>query len=282
VPLYLTFYFWLLLISAVVFTLERLFPWRRTQEILREGFVQDLFWMVFNVQYVSWMLAIVTVHLVAWLNTTFAHLGASTPDSLQLIAAWPAYAQFAVFFLIKDFLEWIVHRALHTVPWLWKLHQLHHSTEQLDWAAAFRSHWGEIVIYKTIIYLPLVVLGVADHVIFSILVASVLVQELSHANLKWDWGVLRYLVNSPRFHAWHHDVELHGKGGQNFGVNLVIWDWLFGTAHWPKEAEAPARYGLAAGNDYPKGIWRRLWHPFVPRGKRRPAPQAESSKPAGT
>ncbi len=274
-PLYLTFYFWLLLISAVMFTLERLFPWRKNQEILRDGFVQDLFWMVFNTQYVSWMLAIVTVGLVSWFNSAFVHFGFPTPESLGLIAQSPAWVQFAVFFLIKDFLEWGVHRALHTVPWLWRLHQLHHSSEQLDWAAAFRSHWGEIIIYNTIIYLPLVVLGVADHVIFSILVASVVVQELSHANLKWDWGALRYIINSPRFHAWHHDVELHGKGGQNFGVNLVIWDWLFGTAYWPKLEEAPVRYGLDAADNYPKGIWRRLWNPFMRRAARPPNSKVE-------
>jgi sterol desaturase/sphingolipid hydroxylase (fatty acid hydroxylase superfamily) len=266
-PLYLVFYFWLLLISAVLFTLERLFPWRRNQETLRDGFVQDLFWMIFNMQYVSWMFAIVTVHLVSWFNAAFIHVGATTPESVRLIAQWPSWLQFVVFFTLKDFLEWNIHRWMHTVPWLWRLHKLHHSIEHLDWVATFRSHWGELVIYKTIIYLPLVVLGVADNVIFAILVMSLLVQELSHANLKWDWGPLRYLINSPRFHAWHHDVELHGKDGQNFGINLAIWDWLFGTAYWPKATESPANYGFPGMKTYPKGIWRRLWEPFS-RGSR--------------
>jgi hypothetical protein len=71
-PLYLVFYFWLLVISAGVFVLERMFPWRRGQEVLRPGFVQDLFWMVFNTQYVSWMLALLAVHLVAWFNSGFS------------------------------------------------------------------------------------------------------------------------------------------------------------------------------------------------------------------
>lgn len=267
-PIYLQFYFWLLLISGVVFALERLFPWRRDQEVLRPGFVQDLFWMIFNTQYVSWMLAILAVHVATWFNASVLKLGLPAPESLRLIAAWPVWVQFVVFFLLKDFMEWNIHRTLHRVPWLWRFHQLHHSIEQLDWAAAFRAHWGEIVIYKLVIYLPLVVLGVSDGVVFAILACTLFIQELSHANLRWDFGPLRYLVNSPRFHAWHHDVELHGAGGQNFGVTLVIWDWIFGTSHWPKAVEAPRRYGLDESPPYPRDIWGRLWAPFA---RRRPA-----------
>lgn len=273
-PLYLVFYFWLVLISALVFTLERLFPWRPRQETLRDGFVQDLFWMVFNTQYLSWMLALAAVHVVGAFNAAFLHTGLPTPESWKLIAHWPGWVQFLVFFVLKDFLEWNVHRWLHRVPWLWRFHQLHHSIEQLDWAATFRSHWGEIIIYKVIIYLPLVILGVNDQVVFALVVCSLLVQEMNHANLKWDGGPLRYVINSPRFHAWHHDLELHGGDGQNFGVNLTIWDWMFGTAHWPKDVEAPQRYGFDGMASYPKSFWGRLWTPFLPARR-----SSEATKP---
>ena len=85
-PLYLVFYFWLLVISAVVFALERLFPWRPHQEVIRPGFVQDLFWMVFNTQYISWMLAVLAVHTVSWFNAAVLHAGMPAPESLRLIA----------------------------------------------------------------------------------------------------------------------------------------------------------------------------------------------------
>jgi sterol desaturase/sphingolipid hydroxylase (fatty acid hydroxylase superfamily) len=261
-PIYLVFFFWLVVISAVVFTLERLFPSRPAQEAVREDFLQDLFWMVFNTQYVSWMLAIVTAQTIAWFNASVLHLGLPEPESLRLISHWPAWLQFIVFFLIRDFLDWNIHRWMHTIPWLWRFHQLHHSCEQLDWVASFRSHWGEIVVYQTIVYLPLVVLGVNDGVIFAIVVVHVIVQELSHANLRWDWGPLRYLISSPRFHAWHHDVECHLKHGQNFGITLVVWDWLFRTAYWPADKAAPERFGLDGTTPFPRGVWRRLWHPF--------------------
>jgi len=261
-PLYLEFYLWLVLISAVILTLERLFPRRKEQEILRPGFVQDLFWMVFNTQYLSWMLAVASVHLLGWLNRGFLHLGLPDPAALQLAASWPWWIQFVVFLVLKDFLEWNIHHLLHRVSWLWELHKLHHSVEHLDWATAFRSHWAEIILYKIVIYLPLVVLGVNEHVIFAILVFSVIVAELSHANLNWDWGPLGYLINSPKYHAWHHAVNMYGKGGQNFAVTLSIWDWIFGTAYSPKTPAAPDALGFEGSEDYPKDIWGRLWAPF--------------------
>jgi sterol desaturase/sphingolipid hydroxylase (fatty acid hydroxylase superfamily) len=262
-PIYLTYYFWLMTISAFVFTLERLFPRDPKQEILRDGFVQDLFWMIFNTQYVAWMLAVAAVHTLAWFNGAVLHLGLPAPESLRLIATWPVWLQFTVVFLLRDFLEWNIHRTLHRVPWLWRFHQLHHSIEQLDWATTFRAHWGEIVLYKILVYVPLVILGVSDGVIFAIIAVSLLIQEFAHANLSWDWGPLGRIVTSPRFHAWHHDVELHRKHGQNFGVSLAIWDWLFRTAHWPAD-KSPIQYGVPGMKDYPKGIWARLWEPFSP------------------
>src|SRR5687768_11568514 len=261
-PIYLTFYFWLLTISALVFTLERLFRRDPNQAVLRDGFVQDLFWMIFNTQYVSWMLAVAAVHTIAWFNRGISGAGLPPPESLQLIANWPAWLQFIVFFFIKDFLEWNIHHLLHRVPWLWRFHRLHHSLEHLDWASTFRSHWGEIIINKIVVYLPLVILGVRDGVIFAIVAVSLLIQEFAHANLSWDWGPLRRIITSPRFHAWHHDIELHGKGGQNFGVNLAVWDWLFRTAYWPAGAKSPTQYGVPGMRHYPRGIWGRLWEPF--------------------
>ena len=276
-PLYLVYYFWLFVISAAVFALERFFPRRREQEAIRAGFVQDLFWMVFNTQYVSWMLALLAVHVVAWFNASFLHFGIPTPDSLRLVAEWPAWVQFVVCFVVRDFLEWNIHRGLHTVPWLWRFHQLHHSIEELDWVATFRSHWGEIIIYQVLIYVPLVVLGVNDNVIFATLVVNLLIQELSHANLRWDWGPFRYIFNSPRFHAWHHAVEVHGKGGQNFGVTLAIWDWLFGTAYWPRSGESPRRFGFEGMDHYPNSVWHRLWQPFLRTPEKTPAAKPEKA-----
>jgi sterol desaturase/sphingolipid hydroxylase (fatty acid hydroxylase superfamily) len=267
VPLYLKFYFWLLLVSVLVFAIERIFSSAPKQEVFRDGFGQDLFWLVFNTQYVSWMLATVSVYTISWLNAAFFHFGLPSPESIGLIAGWPPGLQFIVFFVLKDFIDWNVHRTLHRVPWLWEFHKLHHSIERLDWLTTFRAHWAEAVIYKFAVYLPLVVLGVDERVIFAILVVSLLIQELIHANLKWDWGPFRYVLNSPGLHAWHHAVEMHGAGGQNFAITFTVWDWLFGTAYFPRDGSPPSALGFSELKQFPSGIWGRIWSPFTRRSR---------------
>lgn len=261
-PIYLQYYFWLISISLFCFILERLIPWRREQKVLRKGIWQDLFWLVFNGHYFGLLLALVTGKLVQQLNTFLYSQGWPVPENIALLASAPLWAQFIIFFILKDFIEWNIHRLLHNVSWLWEFHKLHHSIEQLDWIGNFRFHWGELIVYKTLSYLPLVILGVDGTIILIIGIIWTLMLDINHANLSIDWGPLRYIFNSPKMHVWHHDVEVHGKGGQNFGQVLSVWDWLFGTVYWPENEEKPKRLGFKGMENYPRNVITRLFYPF--------------------
>ncbi len=264
-PIYAQYYFWLTAISLICFALERIAPWRRQQKVLREGIWQDLFWLVFNGHYLGIILALFTGGLVARLNGFLQDQGLPLPDSLALMADAPVGLQFGVFFLLKDFIEWNIHRLLHNVPWLWEFHKLHHSIERLDWIGNFRFHWAEIIVYKTLSYLPLVILGIDSTVILIIGIIWTLALNLNHANVRFDYGPLRYLLNSPRMHVWHHDVEVHGRGGQNFGQVLSVWDWIFGTVYWPADEESPAKLGFEGMEFYPTSVPGRLVYPLFRR-----------------
>jgi sterol desaturase/sphingolipid hydroxylase (fatty acid hydroxylase superfamily) len=261
-PLYIEYYFWLIAVSILCFLLERLTPWRKSQKVFRKGFLQDLFWLVFNGHFLGVLLAMVTGKTVQVFNTFLFKLGLPVPESLALLANAPLWLQFIIFFVLKDFVEWNIHRLLHNVPWLWEFHKLHHSIEELDWIGNFRFHWGEVVVYKTLSYLPLVILGVDGYVILAIAVVNTLMQDINHANLSIDWGPFKYVLNSPRMHVWHHDIELHGKGGQNFGIVLSLWDWLFGTVFWPKAQKEPNTLGFQGMSQYPQSIPGRIVYPF--------------------
>ncbi|MEZ4746256.1 MAG: sterol desaturase family protein [Calditrichia bacterium] len=261
-PVYLQYYFWLIAVSLFCFAIERLSPWRKNQPVLREGIWQDLFWLIFNGHYLGLLLAIVTGKVVAVFNTFLFNAGLPVPESLALLSDYPLWAQFIIFFILKDFIEWNIHRMLHTIPWLWEFHKLHHSIEEMDWIGNFRFHWGEVVVYKTLSYLPLVILGVDGTVILIIAIIGTLMQDLNHANLPIDWGPFKYVFNSPKMHIWHHDVETYGKGGQNFGIVLSIWDWLFKTAYWPKDREEPEKLGFKGIDNYPKTLLKRIVYPL--------------------
>lgn len=261
-PIYAQYYFWLIGISLFCFILERIAPWRRKQPLFRPGLAQDLFWLIFNGHYLSMVFALFTGRLILAWHAGLLRLGWPLPESLQWVADWPLWAQFLVLLLIKDFIEWNIHRLLHIVPWLWELHKLHHSIRQLDWIGNFRFHWGEIIVYKTLSYLPLVVLGIDWRVMLAIGILWTLMQDLNHANVPISWGPFRYVLNSPKMHVWHHDVELHGRGGQNFGLVLSVWDWIFGTAYWPTDREKPEQLGFAGQEDYPESLIGRLLYPL--------------------
>jgi sterol desaturase/sphingolipid hydroxylase (fatty acid hydroxylase superfamily) len=274
-PIYLQYYFWLILVSLGCFLLERIAPWRREQRVLRRGLVQDLFWLVFNGHFLGLLLALWTGHVVAAFNTLLRGAGLPLPESLALLGGAPLWVQFVVFVVLKDFVEWNIHRLLHNVPWLWELHKLHHSIEELDWIGNFRFHWGEVIVYKTLSYLPLVVLGVDGRVLLAIAVLWTVMLDINHANVGISWGPLRYVLNSPKMHVWHHDVKLHGKGGQNFGQVLSVWDWVFGTVYWPADRDGPKRLGFAGMEAFPDGVPRRLLYPFWKGRRGRPRPDAE-------
>jgi sterol desaturase/sphingolipid hydroxylase (fatty acid hydroxylase superfamily) len=255
--------FWLVVVSLAVAALERLRPWRRRQRVLRSQIGQDLVWLFFNGHVAGVLVAFAAARAFAW-----AAPGLERLEAVRLVASQPFWIQVVVFFVLKDLLEWGVHNLLHRVPWLWELHKVHHSIEELDWIGNFCFHWMEIVVYRGLTYLPLVVLGVEGGVILSIAVLSTLIGHLNHSNLDVTWGPLRYVRNSPRMHVWHHDRDWPAErpSGVNFGISLSLWDWLFGTAWWPDERERPeqqpARLGFAGMERYPRTWIDRAAHPL--------------------
>jgi sterol desaturase/sphingolipid hydroxylase (fatty acid hydroxylase superfamily) len=82
---------------------------------------------------------------------------------------------------------------------------------------------------------------------------------LLHANVRWDFGPLRYLVASPAFHHWHHTTEAEGLD-TNFAGLFPFVDLLFGTFHLPRDRQ-PSAYGLL-DDDLPRGLLGQLAYPF--------------------
>ena len=261
-------FFWLLAVSLLCWALERLAPWRRHQNAWRDQIGQDFFWLVLNGHYAGVLIASLAAWFFLGLGDLIGGWSPPSPESVRLLAGTPLWVQFIAFLVFRDFLEWCVHNLLHRVSWLWTFHKLHHSILNLDWIGNMRFHWMEIVLYRSLTYLPLVLLGIEGKVILWVAVFSTLIGHLNHANLRISWGPLRYLLNSPRMHVWHHDLELHGTSGQNFGIVFSVWDWLFGTAYWPADLEQPDRLGFREIEAFPGGLVARLLQPFWVKGKR--------------
>ncbi len=243
-----------LFVLALVFVpLERAFR-RREQRVFRPGWRADL--MHFGV---SHLLVQITVFLTMLPATVFFRWAVS--DRFQAaVASQPVWLQFLEALFVADLFAYLAHRAFHEVPILWRFHQVHHSSRDLDWLAGSRLHIVDIVFTRAFAFLPLYVIGFADPALYAYVAWAAFQAVFIHANLRFTFGPLRYLLATPQFHHWHHSATLYDR---NFAVHLPLIDKLFGTYHLPGNAW-PERYGIE-GDPVPDGYGPQLGYPFARR-----------------
>ena len=235
-PSFHNYFYWLIALSLIVWLLEIAFPWRKEQAIFRKDFWLDGFYMFFNFFIFSLIgFNAVSSIAVVYFNSFLANLGIHNLVAIHL-EHLPRVIQFSIMFVIADFIQWNIHRLLHRYDFLWQFHKVHHSVEEMGFAAHLRFHWMETVIYKTLQYIPLAMLGFGIEDFFIIHIIAVAIGHLNHANIKLTYGPLKYLLNNPVMHLWHHAKELpQNANGVNFGLSLSIWDYVFKTAYIPNE-----------------------------------------------
>ncbi|MBT5976802.1 MAG: sterol desaturase family protein, partial [Flavobacteriales bacterium] len=230
------YFWWLVGLSVLVWALELALPWRIEQKSIRRDFWLDGFYMFFNFFLFSLVgyNAISNVAVEAF-GDLLGIVGITNLVAIE-VSSWPILVQFALMFFIADFVQWNIHRLLHRVPWLWEFHKIHHSVKEMGFAAHLRFHWMETIVYKSIQYLPLGMIGFGIQDFFVLHIFTVAIGHLNHANVGWDYGPLKYFLNNPRMHIWHHakDIPEDRKFGINFGISLSLWDYIFGTAWIPK------------------------------------------------
>jgi sterol desaturase/sphingolipid hydroxylase (fatty acid hydroxylase superfamily) len=261
-PSWHNYFWWLLGISVVVWGLELAFPWRKNQAAIRADFWLDGFYMFFNFFLFSLIgyNAVSNVAVEAF-NDFLALFGISNLVAFQ-IASWPIWSKFLLLFVVADFIQWNVHRWLHFSPWLWEFHKVHHSVEQMGFAAHLRYHWMETIVYKTVQYIPLSMIGFGLDDFFILHLVTILIGHLNHANVKITYGPLKYVLNNPVMHLWHHAKDVPaGTHGVNYGISLSLWDYLFGTAYIPNQ-NPNEQLGFEDQETFPKTFLQQLTHPW--------------------
>jgi len=261
-PSWRNYFWWLLGISVGVWCLELVFPWRKNQAAIREDFWLDGFYMFFNFFLFSLIGYNAVSNVAVEAFTDFLALfGIENLVAIQ-VASWPTWSQFLLLFVVADFIQWNVHRWLHHSPWLWEFHKVHHSVEEMGFAAHLRYHWMETIVYKTVQYLPLAMIGFGLDDFFILHLVTIVIGHLNHANVKITYGPLKYILNNPVMHLWHHAKELpSGSHGVNYGISLSLWDYLFGTAYIPHQ-NANEPLGFENLESFPKTFWNQLTYPW--------------------
>ena len=257
------YFYWLVFISLFVWGLEILFPWRKDQKKIRRDFWLDGFYMFFNIFLFPLLILKVAAALASgWFQEGLNLIGMGTLVA-DRVGGLPVWLQILILFIARDFIQWNVHRLLHRNSFLWQFHKVHHSVKEMGFAAHLRFHWMESLIYNTLQYLPLAMIGFAlDHYI-AVYIVAILIGHLNHANVSFRYGPLKYIFNNPHMHIWHHAKELpeNHRWGCNFGLSLSIWDYLFKTAYIPEEGR-DIEIGYEGEEEMPPGFFGQILFGF--------------------
>lgn len=262
-PSWTNYLYWLIGLSLLVWTLEVLVPWRKNQMIFRKDFWLDTFYIFFNFFLFSLIGYNALSNVGVELFNDFLNL-LSVENMVAIeVQGFPVWIQLLIMLIIADFIQWNVHRQLHLRPWLWKFHKLHHSVKEMGFGAHFRFHFMETIIYKSLQYIPLAMIGFGIREFFIVHMFTVFIGHLNHANLGWNYGILGYVLNNPKMHIWHHSKQLpeeHSRG-MNFGITLSLWDYIFRTAYVPEDGKE-IELGFEGDETFPVDFKNQMIFPF--------------------
>ncbi|MBK5192004.1 MAG: sterol desaturase family protein [Flavobacteriaceae bacterium] len=262
-PSWTNYFYWLIVLSLLVWIVEIIIPWRKDQKIFRKGFWLDSFYILFNFFLFSLIGYNAISNVGVELFKDFLQLFGIENIVAFKLESFPVWSQLLIMLVIADFIQWNIHRQLHYRPWLWEFHKVHHSVKEMGFAAQFRFHFMETIVYKTVQYIPLAMIGFGIQEFIVVHMFAVFVGHLNHANVGWNYGIFRYIFNNPRMHIWHHSKKLPEAHpyGMNFGLTLSIWDYLFRTAYIPQNGKN-IEIGFEGDEDFPQDFGNQLMFPF--------------------
>lgn len=184
--------------------------------------------------------------------------------------------------IIDDLLVYLVHLAMHKIPFLWEFHKIHHSATTMTPITQYRMHPVELIInnIQGIIGFGITT-GIFQYLsegmvskwlflganVFSF-VFFMFGANLRHSHVKLRYfNFLEYIFMSPMQHQIHHSRK-RSHWDKNMGSKLALWDWLFGTLHTTKNVEKLS-FGLGARQEFHyQSFWENLHRPFTNNFKR--------------
>ena len=251
-------------IGLLFFLLELLIPARR-QPVLRRGLFTDVLYVPLHYA----LRILLNVTIASALNSAGRRW---LPRwAFEVLTDKPVWVQAVALIVVLDLFFYGMHRLKHRWSWWWRLHETHHSSPHLDWLASARFHPFEKLLDRIVFLLPLLVLGVSETAILIWSGVDVFFGIMNHANVRLRLGPLIYVFVGPEMHRWHHarDPRL---AACNFGNNLSVFDWIFGTARLG-EGE-PEAFGVEE-ESYPyANLWKQCLFAFRRRPPAALAPKA--------
>tara|TARA_A100001388_G_scaffold212649_1_gene163068 strand:+ start:418 stop:1479 length:1062 start_codon:yes stop_codon:yes gene_type:complete len=204
----------------------------------------DIYYLIFNIiiNKFPFLVTIIT------LNLSFAYKGVNEWFLAKFESFIPNVnseiylsALILISLLLSDFSDFYRHYIMHKVPFLWDLHEFHHSPTEMT----ILSEYRDVQISKVIVYpitLPLTAMSAillsisfSQNYFLPVLIfvidsmAGYSLAVFGHSSFRLDYPkFLRLIFMSPSLHWIHHsNAEKHYD--KNFSVKYCFWDKLFGT-----------------------------------------------------
>jgi sterol desaturase/sphingolipid hydroxylase (fatty acid hydroxylase superfamily) len=224
-------------ILAVMILLELVFPYAKSVSqkpvVIRDlssTFVTLLFaWSFMSMVFFNFL--VFFSEIVFGLRLPFESSGQLGPFWLQLILA-------SLFFSL---MRYCIHRLQHRVSFLWKLHSYHHTVTDLKASNTFVSHPVDWSLRNVLPPLILSFVGFNPMaILFGVGLLNV-IGVFSHCGAGLHAGWLNYIFITPEIHRWHHSAEVPNghKFSVNYGLDIILWDQIFGTYYLPIEDGKP-------------------------------------------
>lgn len=242
---------------VVVAIFERVLPehrqWNLSQDDVSTDLMHGAVSMVAIPQALELGLRLLLLQVAVWLSDLWGQ--SLWPHH------WPVILQLVPALLISQLGEYWAHRSLHEIPLLWRLHAIHHSPGRLYWLNAARFHPLDSALLFTVALAPLLALGAGPEVLLLFTVWVSVHGMFQHCNIRLHLGPLNYVFSMAELHRWHHSLKLE-EANANYGNNILFWDLVFGTVHYPKDRAASSEIGLADLPDFPKNYLGQITAPW--------------------
>lgn len=253
-------------VFATMAIAEALLEARPRRVARRSRWIHNLGLMLLNTAVLRLLFPIGAVGAALW--TTKHGFG------LLHLTSWPAAVELVLAIVLLDLVIYGQHVLFHAVPFLFRVHEVHHVDIDFDVTLGSRFHPVEMLLSMGIKLGAVALLGAGTSavVLFETLLA--VTSLFNHANVRLPFSIdraLRWLVVTPAMHSVHHSADRRDRD-TNFGFSIPWWDRLFGTYRERPSSEPPA-FGMPELQFQTRQTLR--WMLALPFRRARPRPAQE-------
>ena len=238
-----------------------------TSRYVRRHFAHDVAYFLFYDSGAFRVLGAALIWGAVQNQLTFMRLG--------LLEGLPIVVVGFLYLVILDFIAYWLHRAEHSVPFLWQFHSVHHAPEEINFLTSNRVHPLPKLMWGTVDVILLILLGVPPTMWLPFTLVRAFLVSVQHAELDWSYGRLYPILVSPVFHRLHHSRDRRDFDS-NYSQLFGIWDYLFGTANLARTP--PTAVGVEGLPPEPTLIGQ-FWGPFRRIARSGIVPEPPTSSP---